>query len=207
MTSEKFVCLDVFSTNEAASSGNEKTLRCYRTGDLARWLPEGIIEFLGRIDQQVKIRGFRIEPGEIKTLLLKHEMVSEAVVTTGQGQMDDKFLCAYMVPAVSHGAVFLEREKASLELRDYLAKHLPAYMVPAHFIFVDTIPLTPNGKVDEGALPPPITAPIKNLSPPSTEGENELIPLWAEVLGIDVSGIGIDNNFFTWGATPSRRWN
>ncbi|HLP59759.1 MAG TPA: amino acid adenylation domain-containing protein, partial [Candidatus Deferrimicrobium sp.] len=116
----------------------------YKTGDLARWLPDGNIEFLGRIDHQVKIRGFRIELGEIENRLAKHPGIKEAVVLDQAEENGDKYLCAYIVPG---------GEKVISGLWEYLAKKLPDYMIPSRFISLEKIPLTSNGKIDRGALP------------------------------------------------------
>ena len=128
LTAEKFV------TNPY---GVHETL--YRTGDLARFRADGNVEFMGRIDNQVKIRGLRIELGEIESLLLKHRDVEDAVVVAKSSAEGNQYLCGYFVsqPAVK-----------SLELREYLLKTLPDYMVPSFFVQMETIPLTPNGKVD-----------------------------------------------------------
>ncbi|MDI3412128.1 AMP-binding protein [Bacillus sonorensis] len=118
----------------------------YRTGDLARWLPDGSIEFLGRIDHQVKIRGYRIEPGEIEQTLLAYEAIKEAAVIAKEEADGDKTLCAYYVACllVNPG-----------DLRAHTTAALPFYMVPSFFIELDRMPVTPNGKLDEKALPEP----------------------------------------------------
>ncbi|MCP4215201.1 MAG: amino acid adenylation domain-containing protein, partial [bacterium] len=121
----------------------------YRSGDLVRWLPDGNLEFLGRVDLQVKIRGFRIELGEIEARLLDHYTVKDAAVVDRTDGSGDKYLCAYIVAT----------EKAAPNfdtLREYLSVDLPPYMVPAHFVSIDTIPMTPNGKLDRPALPEPM---------------------------------------------------
>jgi gramicidin S synthase 2/tyrocidine synthetase-3 len=165
----------------------------YKTGDLARWLPDGNIEFLGRLDFQVKIRGFRIEPGEIENRLREHEDVKEAVVLDFDAAGGDKFLCAYIVGS----------GKKSIEaamLQDYLSRLLPDYMIPAHFIFIDHIPLNPNGKVDRKSLPQPEPAGIfGKYIPPRNKLEEKLAEIWSNVLNIPSSSIGIDANFFEMG--------
>ena len=128
LTAEKFVP-NPFAPGE----------RMYRTGDLARWLPDGNIEFLGRMDHQVKIRGYRIELGEIETALLKNEHVTEAVVMARENAQGQNELCAYVVA---------EGEQTVAQLRGELAQTLPSYMVPAHFVQLEKLPLTPNGKID-----------------------------------------------------------
>ncbi|MCP4154782.1 MAG: AMP-binding protein, partial [bacterium] len=116
--------------------------RLYRSGDLARWLPDGNIQFLGRIDQQVKIRGFRVELGEVESHLLNNPHIKECVVLTQTGESGESFLCAYLVAAAN---VTVSR------LREHLSQHLPEYMIPSSFTIVETIPLTPNGKIDRKA--------------------------------------------------------
>jgi len=172
----------------------------YRTGDLTRWLPDGNIEFLGRMDNQVKIRGFRIEPGEIEARLLNHEKIKEALVmvrhiTGGNGRgenKEDKSICAYIVPA-------RELELTVEEVREYLARHLPDYMVPSYFVFLEEIPLTSNGKVDYKTLPMPKFNVGDERVPPGSDIEKKLAEIWAEVLGIESHVIGIDSNFFELG--------
>ncbi|MCP4151240.1 MAG: amino acid adenylation domain-containing protein, partial [bacterium] len=120
----------------------------YKTGDLARWQPDGNIEFVGRKDFQVKIRGFRIELGEIENQLLKLEEIKENVVLAKEENPGEKYLCAYIVPAAGIKNTISFNE----ELRKKLSGTLPDYMIPAHFVGLDKIPLTPNGKVDRKAL-------------------------------------------------------
>jgi amino acid adenylation domain-containing protein/non-ribosomal peptide synthase protein (TIGR01720 family) len=160
----------------------------YRTGDLARWLPDGNIEFLGRIDNQVKIRGFRIELDEIEVQLLKHEAVKEAVVLVREDQHGNKNLCAY---------VACEKEIQIGLLREYLSKELPNYMVPAYFVPITKLPLTVNGKIDKKSLPEPSiinNSNMENYIPPRNEAEREFASAWGSVLGID--NISIYDNFF-----------
>jgi amino acid adenylation domain-containing protein len=164
--------------------------RLYRTGDLCRYLPDGNIEFLGRIDHQVKIRGFRIEPGEIEAALGQHADVRETVVTAQEIHDSDKRLVAYVV---------LDGESAitTHELRMFLKEKLPDYMVPSAFIELDSLPLTPNGKVDQKALPEPDKerADLENVFvEPRTPNENLLAGIWCEVLGL--KQVGIHDNFF-----------
>jgi len=167
----------------------------YRTGDLARWLPDGDIEFLGRIDHQVKIRGFRIETGEIESRLSDHKKIKEAVVTAS-GKEGDKYLCAYIVPQ-DPGAI---KKDTSIftELREYLSAALPDYMIPSYFVWLEEIPLTPNGKIDRKALPAPEVESGKAYAPPRNEGEEKLVEIWSDLLGVDAP-IGIDDSFFELG--------
>ncbi|MFC2146881.1 condensation domain-containing protein, partial [Acidobacteriota bacterium] len=172
----------------------------YRTGDLARWLPDGNIEFLGRMDHQVKVRGFRIELGEIENQLLTHGKIKEAIVIARDNN-NDKYLCAYMVAKPG------ETNPIDLSgLREYLSNRLPDYMVPAYFVQLDNIPLTPNGKIDRKALPDQVFAAGQDYTAPRSRIEKELVDIWAEVLGRDQlhvtqlrQSIGIDNNFFQLG--------
>ncbi|HLP49199.1 MAG TPA: amino acid adenylation domain-containing protein, partial [Candidatus Kapabacteria bacterium] len=115
--------------------------RVYRTGDLARWLPDGNIDFLGRIDHQVKIRGFRIELGEIESELSKHKEIKDVVVIARQSKTKENYLCAYIVSRSGE-------QLSTSDLRAYLRQQLPDYMIPAYFVYLDRIPLTPSGKVD-----------------------------------------------------------
>jgi amino acid adenylation domain-containing protein len=182
-THEKFIA------NPFIESGGE---RVYRTGDLARWLPDENIEFLDRIDHQVKIRGFRIEPGEIETQLLTHEGIKEAVVVVrnhGGGDVN-KFLCAYFVG--NHALPIAE-------LREYLLKKLPNYMIPSHFVQLDQMPLTPNGKINRNALPAPEIKTGDGYVAPGNEKEEKLAQIWAEVLGIEKNIISMEANFFQLG--------
>ncbi len=162
----------------------------YRTGDLARWLPDGNIEFLGRIDHQVKIRGFRIELGEIESQLLNYESIKEAVVLAKENSKGDKTLSAYIVATM---------DISFLKLREYLSKQLPGYMIPSYFIQLEKIPLTPNLKVDRFALPEPdgnISTGVEYTAPNNLI-EDKLVNLWQEILG--VKKVGITDNFFELG--------
>jgi amino acid adenylation domain-containing protein len=158
----------------------------YKTGDLAKWLPDGNIEFMGRIDAQVKIRGQRIELGEIENHLLKHENIKEAVVLAKENN-GDKFLCAYIVPV---------KELEISGLREYLTRQLPDYMVPAYFISMENLPLTPTGKIDRKVLPAPGIMPTETYIPPGNDREETLCEIWSEVLGIEKEKISMDHNFF-----------
>ncbi|WP_033404784.1 non-ribosomal peptide synthetase, partial [Paenibacillus fonticola] len=184
LTAEKFVA-NPFEPGE----------RMYRTGDLARWLPDGNIEYLGRIDHQVKIRGYRIELGEIEAQLLKVESVREAVVVARETEEGQKDLCAYVVS---------DHELAASEIRAVLSQSLPGYMIPAYFVQIDRLPLTPNGKIDRKALP----APAEHLHTGAeyiaarTPVEEALVSIWQAVLG--VSPIGVQDNFFDLGGHSLR---
>ena len=155
-------------------------VRMYRTGDLARWDRDGNLEFLGRSDDQVKVRGFRIEPGEIETVLARHPAVDRALVVVRDGR-----LVAYVV---SSGE--------AAELRGWVARHLPDYMVPSAFVGLPALPVTPNGKLDRAALPAPGPATGRGRRP-RTDLEAALCGVFAEVL--EVAEIGVDDDFFDLG--------
>lgn len=164
--------------------------RLYRTGDLVCWLPDGTIDFLGRIDQQVKIRGFRIEPGEIEVVLCQHPAVQQAVVVA-RDDATGKRLVAYVVGT--------ETEPATL--RTYLSEHLPDYMIPSAFVSLDALPLTPSGKINRLALPDPATLhrEAQPYTAPHTTSEHTLATIWRELLGVE--HVGIHDNFFDLGGT------
>src|SRR5271166_428145 len=174
--------------------------RLYKTGDLARWLPDGNIEFLGRIDHQVKLRGFRIELGEIESRLAQHTAVKECVVAVREGEGGDKRLVAYVV---AKGPADGETELRE-SLKGHLKQSLPEYMVPADFVFLDTLPLTPNGKIDRKALPEPegIDLFTQEYVAPRDPTEEILVGIWAEVLGRE--RVGIHDNFFDLGGHSLR---
>lgn len=172
--------------------------RLYKSGDRARYLANGDIEYLGRIDQQVKIRGFRIELGEIEALLSQHEAVRESVVLARADSTDEKRLVAYLVPRG-------EQTITTSELRGFLQNKLPDYMVPGAFIWLDSIPLTPNGKVDRKSLPAPdVIRPALERIYVAPRGpiEEALAEIWAEVLKL--KRIGIHDNLFDLGGDSIR---
>ena len=166
--------------------------RLYRTGDLGRYLPDGNIEFLGRNDHQVKIRGFRIELGEIEARLAEHPQVREAVVVAREAADGDKRLVAYYTAEP-------DAQLEAADLRSRLAAALPDHMVPAAFVSLQTMPLTPNGKLDRKALPDPGEAAYARQSyePPQGEVEQALAAIWAELLGVE--RVGRHDNFFELG--------
>ena len=168
-------------------------MKMYKSGDLARFLPDGNIDFLGRIDHQVKIRGFRIELGEIETVLNQHLSVKQAIVTPTEYDAGDKRLIAYIVPRNS-------KPPTSLELKDFLKTTLPDYMIPSGFVILDALPLTPNDKVDRKALPIPDKTNL-NLDQEYLSANNDiqqkLVTLWEEAFGIHP--IGIKDDFFSLG--------
>ena len=167
--------------------------RLYKTGDVVRYLPDGNIEFLGRIDDQVKIHGQRIEMNEIEAALAEHPDVLETVVTVQEQVAGEKRLVAYVV-------LDTDKHLSISELRRFLSKKLPEYMVPSAFVLLDALPLTPIGKVDRRALPPPDKSRPhlqSALVPPRTQVEDALAGIWAEVLGL--AQVGINDNFFELG--------
>ena len=167
--------------------------RLYKTGDLARYLPDGNIEFLGRIDHQVKIRGYRIELGEIEAVLGQHPSILDVTVLAREDSPGDKRLVAYIVPDP-------DRHPDAIEWQNHLKATLPDYMVPAAnaFVILDALPLTPNGKVDRRALPAPSWTRKGSLVPPRTPVEQKLAKLWQEVLGL-TGDISLGDNFFELG--------
>jgi amino acid adenylation domain-containing protein len=189
LTAERFVP-DPFTGEPGA--------RLYRSGDLARRLPDGDLEYLGRIDLQVKIRGFRIELGEIEAALIAHPGVREAVVLARETAAGERRLVAYAVrvPGEALDAV---------DLRAFLAERLPDYMVPAAFVLLDELPLTPNGKVDRRALPSPEdagAAPLSQHVPPRTPLERFLAGQFRDVLGLPAGReVGVHDDFFALGGT------
>ncbi|MEO0686377.1 MAG: thioesterase domain-containing protein, partial [Cyanobacteria bacterium J06649_11] len=167
--------------------------RIYKTGDRVRQLPDGNLEYLGRLDNQVKIRGFRIELGEIETLLNQHPSVKQAIVIPQEYDAGDKRLIAYIVPHNS-------QHPTAKELKDFLQAKLPDYMIPSGFVMLDVLPLTPNDKVDRKALPKPDKIDL-NLSQaylaPSNNIQQKLVTLWEQAFRIQP--IGIKDDFFSLG--------
>ncbi|MGH7833024.1 MAG: amino acid adenylation domain-containing protein [Candidatus Binatia bacterium] len=183
LTAERFIP-DPFSV-EAGS-------RLYKTGDIGRYRSDGKIDFLGRVDHQVKVRGFRIEPGEIEASIREHPSVKEAAVVARDDKLGNPRLAAYIVPlgtsALGHA-----------EMARFLKERLPAYMVPSLFVFMDKIPLSPNGKIDRRALPDPVLPdpPRKLGAAPRTPLEKTVAEIWRDVLG--VKDLSIDDDFFELG--------
>jgi amino acid adenylation domain-containing protein len=184
LTAEKFVS-NPFSRELGA--------RLYKTGDLGRYLPNGNIEFLGRMDSQVKLRGYRIELGEIENVLVQHPGVQDSVVVAREDTPGNKRLVAYMAPTKEHVPTISE-------LRTYLAEKLPGYMVPAGYVMLDALPFLPNGKVDRQALPAlGDNGPEANEAfvEPRTEVEKLLADIWLEILHVE--RLGVHDNFFELG--------
>lgn len=181
MTAERFI-RDPFAVGAGA--------KLYRTGDVVRRLQDGQMEFLHRIDQQVKIRGFRIELEEVQAALKQHPSVAQCVVVVREDVPGDKRLIAYVVP--------FEQSEAprSAQLREFLKQKLPVYMIPAGFVTLDEMPLTPNGKIDRKALPAPDRSPAEISSEqrvePRTEVESRLLKIWEQVLRSKISSVRDD---------------
>ena len=179
LTAEKFIQIELFGNTE----------RVYKTADLARWLPDGNLDYLGRIDHQIKLRGFRIELGEIEAVLSQHELINEVVVVL-HARADNPTLAAYFTASDST----LE----NTNLRDWLKTHLPNYMIPSSYTVLETFPLMPNGKIDRKALPEPDAPPItEHYVAPQNALERQLVACWQTVLSIDT--VGRHDNLFDLG--------
>ncbi|MCK4762581.1 MAG: amino acid adenylation domain-containing protein, partial [Candidatus Aminicenantes bacterium] len=175
---------------------HQSQITLYRTGDMARWLADGTLDFLGRIDRQVKVRGFRIELEEIENVLLTQAGIKEAVVLLKQDINGDKYLCAYIV---LDDEISLPHASFVPGVKEHLARELPDYMIPPHFVMLEEMPLTPNGKVDRKALPAPEIVSGREYAAPRNDIEEALVYTWSQVLGIEREKIGIDDNFFELG--------
>ncbi|WP_413004018.1 amino acid adenylation domain-containing protein [Paenibacillus sp. 1P03SA] len=169
--------------------------RMYRTGDVARWLPDGTIEYVGRMDDQVKIRGFRIELGEVEAQLLKVDSIRKATVVARETASGDKQLCAYFTA---------DGQLQASRLRSALSRELPGYMIPSYFVQLDEMPLTTNGKVDRRALPAPELSLQEGTehTAPRTPLEADLAAIWQNVLGL--GKVGVKDNFFELGGHSLR---
>ncbi|MHC0067443.1 SDR family NAD(P)-dependent oxidoreductase [Nostoc sp. UIC 10890] len=189
LTREKFIPNPF--VKDRGKSKKAQAERLFRTGDLARWQPDGNIEFVGRIDHQVKVRGFRIELGEIEAVLSTHPQIQQVVVIAIEDIPGSKRLVAYIVSE--------DESLSTHHLREFLKQKLPEYMMPSAFVILDTLPLTPSGKIDRKALP----APDGEISreheyvPPRTSGEEIIANIFASILG--VQNVGIHDNFFELG--------
>ena len=202
LTAERFVPLSVIGTPStdyrSPITDHRIPNTVYRTGDLARWLPDGDIEYLGRIDQQVKIRGFRIELGEIEAALGGHTAVRQLLVLVREDVPGEKRLIAYLV-------LDPDQPTTVTDLRSYLQPKLPAYMIPAAFVLLEAFPLTTNGKIDRRALPEPDEARPdleRPYTPPRSRAEEMLAHIWSRVL--NVARVGIDDNYFDLGGDSIR---
>ncbi|MDF0555269.1 amino acid adenylation domain-containing protein [Kamptonema sp. UHCC 0994] len=189
LTDEKFITNPFLEELESKDFNS----RLYKTGDLARYLPDGNIEYLGRIDNQVKVRGFRIELGEIETALATHPAVKEVVVTAREDEPGNKRLVAYLV-------LNTEQQIAISDWRKFLLERLPDYMIPSIFITLDRLPQTPSGKIDRRSLPAPDTQRPhleQSYAAPQNQWESILANIWCKLLKFEQ--VGIDDNFFELG--------
>lgn len=177
LTTERFVSID--------------NSICYKTGDFARWLPNGTIEYLGRIDDQIKLRGYRIELGEIENRLIEYSEISSAVIINKQFNNDDCLVGYY----ISEGNSQIKIE----ELKKHLLQTLPAYMIPSYFIEIVEIPLTPNGKLDTSSLPEPEILRLASHVDPSNETEEKLLTIWSDILKVEKEKISVTTSFFNIG--------
>ncbi|MBL1121027.1 amino acid adenylation domain-containing protein, partial [Streptomyces sp. 110] len=182
LTAERFV---------ACPYGTASGERMYRTGDLVRWTPDGQLEFRGRADEQVKVRGFRIEPGEIQAALTAHPGIGQAVVTVREDRPGDRRLAAYLTPAQAEA-----EPPPAAEIRAHLTDRLPHYMIPSHYVPLERLPLTANGKLDHTALPLPATEGTSERAPADGH-ERMLCELFADILGLPQTGP--EDGFFTLG--------
>jgi amino acid adenylation domain-containing protein len=176
LTEERFV-----------SNPFEENKKLYKTGDYARWLPNGRIEFLGRMDHQVKVRGYRIELSEIEGQLLKYKDIREVVVIARKEENGEQYLCAYYTCS--------QQINTSL-LREYMNEKLPNYMIPSAFVQMEELPLSPNGKIDREALPKPEIEKQADYIAPRNYLEKKLAEIWSDVLNINQGVISINSNFF-----------
>jgi tyrocidine synthetase-3 len=203
LSADKFINLAAKAREDTRSPNHEiltpKSQILYRTGDLARFLPDGNLEFLGRIDHQVKVRGFRIELAEIEAHLLRHRHIGAAVVVAREDKHQEKYLTAYLVPQTNRTS-----RTSPAKLRQYLSRTLPDYMIPAHFIFLEQIPLTAAGKVDRQALPRVDRETHEAITPPRDHLERTLLHLWSQTLHIEPGKLGIDSHFFRLGGHSLR---
>ncbi|HEY9810223.1 MAG TPA: amino acid adenylation domain-containing protein [Halomicronema sp.] len=194
LTNERFI---------ANFLNNNSSAKLYKSGDLARYLPNGDLEYLGRIDNQVKVRGFRIELGEIEAALGEHPDVAQAVVIVREDVPGEKRLVAYIVANSTQWGVAGRAPKNSeliSTLRCFLKEKLPEYMMPAVFVLLEALPLTNNGKIDRKSLPAPERDRgqiSENFVKPSTPVEQILAEIWAQVLGLEK--VGVEDNFFELG--------
>ncbi len=177
-------------TQEKFTEIPDVKVRIYKTGDLSRWLPDGNLEFLGRMDQQIKIRGYRIELGEIENRLLQNDNIKNAVVLCKQDEKSDNYLCGYLV---------FKKDISTKELRNFLALTLPEYMIPSEFCRVNMIPTTSNGKIDKSKLVEiaEVIESGNSFAEPKNETEQKLLTLWQELF--HRKNISTTDNFFALG--------
>ena len=188
------------SSNSASSASpsplvSQSPSLLYRTGDRAKYLPNGTIEYLGRLDNQIKIRGYRIELGEIEAVLNNHPVVESALVVARNERLIAYIVLNSSAPSAPSAS---PASPASTELRQFLTQKLPSYMIPGNFVTVDRFPLTPNGKIDRTALPlPDLEVRQAEIIEPRTEKEQILAKIWREVLNL--KQVGVEDNFFELG--------
>lgn len=185
LTAEKFLTV---SNKSYKSYRSYISKRLYKSGDQGCWLPDGNIRFFGRIDNQIQVRGYRVELSGIQEVLKSYEGVKDAVVVTRENKSGETAICAYYIG-----------KPQEEEVRRYLEDRLPSYMVPSYLTELESIPLTPNGKLDQKALPEPGSVSAAEYTPPRDNLEKKLVAIWSEVLNLDPGTIGIHNNFFKTG--------
>lgn len=188
LTTERFIQNQFQSEAEKNQCKNS---RLYKTGDLVSYLPDGKLEYFGRNDFQIKIRGFRVELGEIENALKEHGDINEAVVIAKNNSIGNAMLVAYIVAS--------EFVPTDIEVKEFLEESLPQYMIPEHYIFLDKLPLTINGKLDRNALPDPELLHGENHVAPRNELEEKMCDIYAEILGVTADKIGINDSFFKLG--------
>jgi len=203
LTSEKFIS-NIFASEKERKNGYD---RLYKTGDLVRWLPDGNLEFSGRIDFQVKIRGFRIELGEIEARLNEFPQINDAVVLALDDSNGTKYLCGYYTVSLDINTKDINADIEREKIKSYLGESLPDYMIPNIYIKMDSFPLTPNGKINRKILPlPEVTdLSVAEYIAPQNENEKIIASVWGEVLGIEK--IGINDNFFDLGGSSIKAIN
>lgn len=197
LTAEKFIKNPFQTAEEKAdiSYGPQgRNTRLYKTGDLVRWLPDGNLEYIGRMDFQVKIHGFRIELGEIESVLSSYSGVKQCVVIAKEHHTSEDSNNKYLV-----GYYVADNKLVEDKILSYLQDKLPEYMVPGIFVYLEKLPLTINGKVDRKALPDPEFTSSEHYAPPRNELEAAVCVIWSEVLGLCTGKIGIQDNFFRLG--------
>ncbi|MCP5053948.1 MAG: amino acid adenylation domain-containing protein, partial [bacterium] len=182
LTSEKFV-KNPYDPSEG---------KIYKSGDMVKLTHSGDMEYIGRTDHQVQLRGFRIELGEIENKLLQINKIQKAVVINKENNSGDTILCAYLVADKE-----LNRELAVSELREYLNGKLPDYMIPGYFMYLEEIPLTPNGKVDRNCLPEPEVTSTEEYITPRNRLEEQMVEIWKHSLNLEQ--LGVEDNFFNLG--------
>jgi amino acid adenylation domain-containing protein/non-ribosomal peptide synthase protein (TIGR01720 family) len=203
LTEERFIELELPSLDNSESHPvtgqlkHPKSVRLYKTGDLARWLPDGTIEFLGRVDNQVKLNGFRIELGEIEVVLAQHPAVQQSVVLVRHSDENHPRLVAYVV--LKPGQANRDIHSLTVDLQVYLRQHLPEHMIPSRVMRLKALPLTPSGKLDRAALPQPqwTRSDQGGFVAPRTPVEQQLADIWKQVLRVEQ--VGIHDNFFELG--------